>query len=382
MQQSMLETEHLASMPFLESFNQISPPATPTHHLGQDAANLGLYHHPHHLVQAHQHQQQVLHDPVSDQQPQQAETAFGYLADLQDALLIVQLCLSDKLPLVSRRLTLFERESIRSGSVFAFIESPHDGPSGMVTPPRKRSKDWQPMRRWTDGLSWSKSRVHGHFLVYKEVAEKRSMGNKRPGMDMETGAMTPPSGAKRGRVGRASALLKQDGLMKKTFSIVVDSNVWHVINYYFEEDVERGILPTPSGQFPNVKLMDKLVDPTKLRLRSSGPPRESPHFNSPRASGSYSGSVNTRRSKSSSGDGDDDEYRDPSASRHHHHQQQQPEPATGDFSRLMEAEMGSPDSPMSGNAVNSNDGFITLRQVDPESATVQIPLPSTLKVTF
>jgi hypothetical protein len=117
---------------------------------------------------------------VGSHGPIHAETAYGYLGDLIDPLIIIQQCLEDKLSLVSRRLTLFERQAIRSGSIFAFIESHSktknsDGLSTAL----KKDKDLQPMRRWTDGLAWSKSRVHGHFLVYKEVVEKRSLSKKQ-----------------------------------------------------------------------------------------------------------------------------------------------------------------------------------------------------------
>jgi hypothetical protein len=89
--------------------------------------------------------------------PIHAEAAYGYLRDLIDPLIIIQLCLENKLPLVRCRLTPIERKAIRSGSIFAFKES---------------NSTLDSMRRWTDGLSWSKSRVHGNFLVYKEIKKK------------------------------------------------------------------------------------------------------------------------------------------------------------------------------------------------------------------
>jgi hypothetical protein len=162
------------------------------------------------------------HHDLNPRHPVHAETAYGYLADINDALLIVQLCMNDKMPLVRRRLTLFERENIRSGSIFSFIET-NEKSNPIVTPPRK-SKDLQPMRRWTDGLSWSKSRVHGHFLVYKEVAEKRSVSAKRAAFDDDA--------YNRNRNGKATTILKSDGLMKRTFSIIVDGNIWHVVCFF------------------------------------------------------------------------------------------------------------------------------------------------------
>jgi hypothetical protein len=111
------------------------------------------------------------------------------------------------------------------------------------------------------------------------------------------------------------------------------------------------MLPTPTSQFPDIQIMDKLKDPSKLRLRSSGPPRSSPSFSTPRT---------TRKAKAHS----DDDY-----SGH----------SDEEYQRL-DAELMSnfSESPVS-HSMNPGAGYITLRQVDPESATVQIPLPYSLK---
>lgn len=220
------------------------------------------------LAQLEEHQRQMQQDQF---QPIHAESSFGFLAELQDALLIVQLCLTDKLPLVRRRLTPFERESIRSGSIFSFIEASAESSSRMVTPPRRSSssasatsnamsKDWQPMRRWTDGLAWSKSRVQGNYLVYREVAEKRSITAKRASSAasshghpmsaelVEFHQQQEQAQQKRGTRGRPNAQLpvrpvaKSDGLMKRTFSILVDGNVWHVVcetNVSFQKKIVK-----------------------------------------------------------------------------------------------------------------------------------------------
>ena len=154
-----------------------------------------------------------------------AETCYGYVNEMEDATLIVQMCLEGKLPLVEKRLTSFEREAIRSGSIFSFIEGSstvaNESEKSIMTPPR-RNKNWQPMRRWTDGLAWSKSRVSGHFLVYKEVVEKRSMNLKRSHMLMKMDG--DPDGLH-------ASLFKDTGLMKKTFSMILDGQVIHVVSF-------------------------------------------------------------------------------------------------------------------------------------------------------
>ena len=66
---------------------------------------------------------------------------------LDAALLIIS---PDILKPCLQRLDARQRESITSGSCFVFSED-----SGL--------------KRWTDGLQWSKSRIDNHFLIYQEV---------------------------------------------------------------------------------------------------------------------------------------------------------------------------------------------------------------------
>jgi Gti1/Pac2 family transcription factor len=68
---------------------------------------------------------------------------------LDAALLILS---PDILKPCLQRLDINQRKSITNGSVFVFSED-----SGL--------------KRWTDGLEWSKSRIDNHFLVYQEICE-------------------------------------------------------------------------------------------------------------------------------------------------------------------------------------------------------------------
>lgn len=81
-----------------------------------------------------------------------APTYTGYIGSTKDAVLVIQGVLSNQFQVVQRRPHDRERpDLIKSGSVFIFIEEQ----SGI--------------RRWTDGISWSPSRILGRFLVYKEL---------------------------------------------------------------------------------------------------------------------------------------------------------------------------------------------------------------------
>jgi Gti1/Pac2 family transcription factor len=135
------------------------------------------------------------------------------------------------LPRVQRRLSEKGRQSIRSGSVFVWDEREAD------------------MRRWTDGKSWSASRVSGSFLTYREMEGKRGGGfnasrrrsNKTPesgrGSD-EDHDNDEPEGSR----------YKADGLMKHSFSITTSTGQHlHLISYYSRPQHGQPDLPQPTN---------------------------------------------------------------------------------------------------------------------------------------
>ncbi|ONH64885.1 Global transcription regulator sge1 [Cyberlindnera fabianii] len=84
--------------------------------------------------------------------PMMAPTFVGYIGSTKDALIVIQAVLSGQLHATTRRPHDRERpDLIKSGNVFVFIE--------------ERSA----IRRWTDGVAWSPSRILGRFLVYREL---------------------------------------------------------------------------------------------------------------------------------------------------------------------------------------------------------------------
>lgn len=74
----------------------------------------------------------------------------GYIETTYDALLVFEAARRGMIPRVTRRLIERERGMVQSGAVFVFDE--HE--SGI--------------KRWTDGLVWSPSRILGNFLVSYE----------------------------------------------------------------------------------------------------------------------------------------------------------------------------------------------------------------------
>jgi hypothetical protein len=210
-------------------------------------------------------------------------TYRGYVGSTTDALILFEACLTGILHHVPRRPHDRERSQlVRSGSVFIYEENA----SGI--------------KRWTDGVTWSPSRILGNFLVYRELdkpfppgEKKRAMkkGTRRPTQPTRAGEPYPrpaqphqqqspqqpqqqqpesngtdypssaPSSAVAGpgershqsEIERAlvgslvdSYGFKESGLVKKTMSVTVSGVTHHLVSYYSVEDVMRGVLPTPS----------------------------------------------------------------------------------------------------------------------------------------
>ncbi|KAJ9145353.1 cAMP-independent regulatory protein pac2 [Pleurostoma richardsiae] len=158
------------------------------------------------------------------------ETYYGYVRSPADAIKLFEACRVGLLPRVQRRLSEKERQSIRSGSVFVWDE-------------REAG-----MRRWTDGKSWSASRVSGSFLTYREMEGKRGGGF---GSSRRGAGKTPDSG--RGSDedqddGEPDGYrYKADGLMKQSFSITTSTGQHlHLISYYSRPHPGQPELPQPS----------------------------------------------------------------------------------------------------------------------------------------
>jgi len=81
----------------------------------------------------------------------------GWIETTGDALLILEAARRGLIPRVTRRLVDSERKMITSGSVFVFDE------------------DESGIKRWTDGLVWSPSRILGNFLVHYHLRSTESI---------------------------------------------------------------------------------------------------------------------------------------------------------------------------------------------------------------
>jgi hypothetical protein len=163
------------------------------------------------------------------------DTYHGHVRTPADAIKLFEACRLGLLPRVQRRLSEKERQNIKSGSVFVWDE-------------REAG-----MRRWTDGKSWSASRVSGSFLTYREMEGKRGGGQFAPPPARRVGGKTPDSG--RGSDedqdmdgdGPDGYRYKPDGLMKQSFSITTSTGQHlHLISYYSRPHANSPELPQPT----------------------------------------------------------------------------------------------------------------------------------------
>lgn len=191
------------------------------------------------------------------------ETYIGYIKTPQDALIVFEACRRGLLNRVQRRLSTKERIHIRSGSVFAWDE-------------REAG-----MRRWTDGRTWSPSRVLGSFLTYRELDTKR-----RPRRISMSSSSSSSSNALPVSKAAAACSYKQDGLIKQSFSICTAANQkLHLISYYTKTDVLTGKLKQPSAD----PMFSQIVVPKGLY----------PELNPLDTSGGHSATLHSMRQTSS-----------------------------------------------------------------------------------
>ncbi|KAF2495357.1 camp independent regulatory protein, partial [Lophium mytilinum] len=167
------------------------------------------------------------------------ETYQGHVRTPTDAILLFEACRLGLLPRVQRRLSEKERQQIKSGSVFVWDE-------------REAG-----MRRWTDGKSWSASRVSGSFLTYREMEGKRG-GIHLPPLPQGTSAarrarersnqQSDGSKGESDEDGPDGYRYKPDGLMKQSFSITTQNGQHlHLISYYARSHPTATDLRQPSA---------------------------------------------------------------------------------------------------------------------------------------
>lgn len=213
----------------------------------------------------------------------------GHIETTKDALIIFEACFAGHLAHCFRRPHDRERNSlIVSGNVFVYEEAT----SGI--------------KRWTDGIPWSPSRILTNFLIYRQLnnpfppgekkrATKRgqrptkpgdpypSPGTSKGGTGDETYQRSPVSpsapaikseesldkDANRGLLGSLidSYEFKEDGLLKKTMTVVIKNVQHHLVSYYSLEDAKHNLrTPRDDPLLQKLELREELLHQPKFKF--------------------------------------------------------------------------------------------------------------------
>ncbi|ADM11783.1 gluconate transport-inducing protein [Encephalitozoon intestinalis ATCC 50506] len=175
---------------------------------------------------------------------------FGYIKTYEEACLVVHAVRLGYFSTIEGRLAPEEREKIRSGDIFCFVESPNG------------------IKRWTDGKTWSPSKIHGQFLLYQEVPKhmNKSAIGKRNRQKSLLGI------SKRGRT-REKIINWDDklSLNKKTISICLQNKTYHVIAYFRPMFFRMSLIKVPlfSHMDMALKIYPELLSDEFLRTMTT-----------------------------------------------------------------------------------------------------------------
>lgn len=212
----------------------------------------------------------------------------GHIETTKDALIIFEACFTGALAHCFRRPHDRERNQlIVSGNVFVYEEAT----SGI--------------KRWTDGIPWSPSRILTNFLIYRQLnnpfppgekkrATKRGQRPTRPGDPYPTSGskggtsedsyqfsprspVTPglksdegvDKDANRGLLGSLvdSYEFKENGLLKKTMTVVINNVQHHLVSYYSLDDAKYNLeTPRDDPRLKDIPLRDELLNQPKFKF--------------------------------------------------------------------------------------------------------------------
>ena len=223
--------------------------------------------------------------------PSCVPTWRGHIETTKDALLVFEACFQGILHHCSRRPHDRERNQlIISGNVFVYEEAT----SGI--------------KRWTDGIPWSPSRILTNFLIYRQLnspfppgekkrATKRNQRPSRPGEPYSTptsqtntpvqeepkplAPQSPDASSvrkeddgsdkeiNRGLVGSLvdSYEFKEGGLLKKTMTVTVRNVQHHLVSYYSLEDAKFSLkTPRDDPRLKDLQISDALIKQPKFKF--------------------------------------------------------------------------------------------------------------------
>lgn len=172
------------------------------------------------------------------------ETFHGHIRTQLDAILLFEACRLGVAPRIRRRLSERERLQIKSGSVYVWDE-------------REAG-----MRRWTDGKSWSASRVSGSFLTYREMdhnrkghPDEKASGRKRKNTSPHAKRSSPGASPSSEEDENDECRYKKDGLYKQSFSLTTSTGLkLHMISYYTKADLPNLQQPSSDERLKGINI--------------------------------------------------------------------------------------------------------------------------------
>ncbi|KAJ7132509.1 Gti1/Pac2 family-domain-containing protein [Mycena epipterygia] len=175
---------------------------------------------------------------MSSSQPTDIPPFYGAVETTMNALRLIHAARQGVIPRITRRLNDAERRTmIKSGAVFVF------------------SVEESGIKRWTDGLLWSPSRIVGNFLIYREINERtNSRGSNKK--------LYPTNEPSRAMSANEHEIFKPNGLIKKTITVTIEGSDFHLISYYTSSDQHSGKLQRPSS---SADIMNLAMDPRLFR---------------------------------------------------------------------------------------------------------------------
>jgi hypothetical protein len=191
-----------------------------------------------------------------------APSYTGILLSSLDAMVLFTLAVRNGVPLVERRpLDKERKEVIVSGNVFIYRE--------------KTSS----IKRWTDGVTWSPSRIMGNFLVYRQLERGFPPGEKKRAAKRRTSQESfhsPSEGLLEISLNKEQERLlvgslvdsydfKPGGLIKKTISATLDGETYHLVSYYNLRHAVSGQLLQPS-QISHIDIIEDLTKQPGFRI--------------------------------------------------------------------------------------------------------------------
>ncbi|KAJ7056777.1 Gti1/Pac2 family-domain-containing protein [Mycena amicta] len=216
---------------------------------------------------------------MSSSQPSDIPPFYGSVETTMNALRLIHAARQGIIPRITRRLNDAERRTmIKSGAVFVF------------------SVEESGIKRWTDGLLWSPSRIVGNFLVYREINERTNSRGRSVVEPSESQSssfvLKQPQSQKRlypsdessrslnvrpasqvhirdpltaipdPRQSSEHGTFKPNGLIKKTITVTIEGSDLHLISYYTAADQHSGKLKRPTCR---ADIMALSMDPRLFR---------------------------------------------------------------------------------------------------------------------